>query len=115
MITKAKTYLVVAIVVTFVGGVSGYAYYETRDILAGPQITISTPKNGATLDDSLIRIAGKAQNIATITLNDRSIFIDESGAIEEDILLSYGYNIITFRAEDRFGRETTETLELVYK
>jgi predicted ATPase len=80
----------------------------------GPVISISEPSNGATLTSSLIEVLGTTKNISSINLNDRQIFINESGAFEEKLLLSPGYNIITFRAEDRFGRKTQKVLELVY-
>ena len=48
-------------------------------------------------------------------MNDRQMFTDEEGEFSEKLLLSYGYNIITVKAKDRFGRETKKTLELIYK
>ena len=81
----------------------------------GPIITIHTPENGSTLTESLVTIKGVAENISHISLNDRSIFIDEEGRFQEKLLLSYGYNIMTIKAEDKFGRKTEEILELVYK
>ena len=40
---------------------------------------------------------------------------DEKGNFEEKLLLSYGYNIMTIEGWDKFGRETKETIEMVYK
>ena len=48
-------------------------------------------------------------------MNDRKIFIDQQGNFKEKILLSYGYNIITMKANDKFGRNTKKKLELIYK
>lgn len=111
----AKIYLTIFIIILLVVGILGYTYYSTKDIIDGPQITIETPLNGATIDESLVKIVGSTKNISKITLNDRAIFIDEFGSIEENVLLSYGYNLLTLRAEDRFGRVIIKTLELVYK
>jgi hypothetical protein len=30
-------------------------------------------------------------------------------------LLSYGYNVLELKAEDRFGKETEQKLQIVYK
>ena len=92
----------------------GYTYFQTRNLIAGPVITISNPENGSTRSSSRIEIHGSTKNISHITLNNRQIFIDESGAFTEKVLLSPGYNIITLEAEDKFGRKTKEILELVY-
>ena len=94
-------------------GVAGYSYYQAWDFLVGPRLTILSPSNGATVENALVDIEGIAENIAHITLNDRPIFIDEAGAFKEKLLLSRGYNIMEVTAEDRFGRETNKTLELV--
>ena len=93
----------------------GYALFQARNLIRGPMISIENPQNGSTLVESLISIEGHAENISYISLNDRQIFIDEAGAFKEKLLLSYGYNIMTIKAKDKFGRETQETLELVYK
>ena len=112
---KTKLYIKIIIIAIVVSGIMGYAFYRTEDLIRGPQILIHSPINGRTVDESLVHIEGVARNISSITLNDKTIFIDESGNIKEEVLLIYGYNIITLYAQDRFGREVTKTLELVYK
>ena len=67
------------------------------------------------LTESLIDVAGIATNISAISLNDRPIFIDESGAFSEKLMLYPGYNIIKLRAEDKFGSTVENDLELVYQ
>lgn len=93
----------------------GYAFYQARNIISGPIIKIQNPKNGETLERSLVNIEGTAENISHISMNDRQIFTNEQGEFSEKLLLSYGYNIITIRVKDRFGRQTEEILELIYK
>ncbi|MFC1731271.1 hypothetical protein ACFL6I_13135 [candidate division KSB1 bacterium] len=92
----------------------GYTYFQMQNLVTGPVINISEPQNGATLTSSQIEVTGTTKNISSINLNDRQIFIDESGVFGEKLLLSPGYNIITLRAEDKFGRKTKKVLELVY-
>ncbi len=92
--------------------ITGYAFFQSRKILEGPEITISEPKNGATLLDPLVAIKGQARNINSISLDDRPIFIDEQGNFEEKLLLYPGYNIIKFEAKDKFGKEKIVNLEL---
>ena len=115
MQSNVKTYFIIILITLLAGGIFGYTYYRTQDLIRGPRIEISYPVNGSTLDTSLITIEGVARNIASITLNDRKIFVDEDGGIREDILLTYGYNVLTLKAEDKFGRKVTHRLELVYK
>lgn len=92
-----------------------YGYYQAGDLLHGPQLLIHYPKNGASIDTQLTEIKGTAQNISKITLNDGQIFINESGAFTEQLLLNIGYNIITVSVEDRYGRRVSKTLAVVFK
>jgi len=112
---KAKLYLKIFIIAIVVSSILGYAYLRTKDLIGGPQVNIHSPEDGTTVDNALIVIRGTAKNISSITLNDRQIFTDEQGRIQEEILLIYGYNILEIKVRDRFGREAVETLELVYK
>ncbi|PCI30258.1 hypothetical protein COB55_00560 [Candidatus Wolfebacteria bacterium] len=94
--------------------VIGYVYYQSRNIINGPQLTITSPVNGSNTKQSLITISGIALNTSVIKVNDREVSISENGNFQEKLLLSPGYTIIEIEATDRFGRITTETREVVY-
>ena len=98
-----------------VGAIVGYAVFNSRLFIEGPQIIIERPANGSTITDSpLIKIKGRAYNIAYLKLNSKPIFTDEEANFSESLLLQPGYNIIQITAEDKFGRQKTNKLELVY-
>ena len=96
------------------GLLSLYAYYQSREYLRGPLLTIVTPTDGAVFSSPLITLSGTAENVAFFTLNGRQIFTDESGRFSEQLLLQEGYTIITLEAKDRFGHRAEKRLELVY-
>lgn len=100
-------------IVLFVLAIASYGIFQARDLLEGPAIYLENPKDGTVLNESFIAITGRAENISEITLNDRHIFVDETGHFAEQLLLPEGYTIMTLEARDRFGRTTTETLRLV--
>ncbi len=99
----------------FVLSIVGYGIFQSKKIISGPKISISSPTSGQVLTESLIDVAGIATNISAISLNDRPIFIDESGAFSEKLMLYPGYNIIKLRSEDKFGSTVENDLELVYQ
>lgn len=105
---KIATFFTVALVVV------GYALFATHDFILGPTITISEPQNGSTFTQPDTYIHGQVLRIQDITLNGRSITIDDKGNFDEAILLSPGYNIFELVAKDKFGRSRTVRLELVY-
>lgn len=112
---RATFYIRTAVVIIFALALAGYALYQTKSLREGPQLLITTPLNGSLATTSLLVISGTAKNISWITLNGRQIYVDEAGNFREQLLLSYGYNIITLSAKDKFGRSVSKKLELVYK
>ena len=103
------------VIAFFVLIIVGYGIFQSQKIIGGPKISISSPTTGQVIDKSDVDIAGIATNISAISLNDRPIFIDESGKFSEKLMLYPGYNIIKIRAEDKFGSKIEKDLELVYQ
>ena len=104
--------ITVAIVLT---AILGYAYSRADSFIEGTRITITTPRDGATVFRTPVFLKGKIERASHITLNGARVYTDELGTLSEEILLKKGYNIIEVRALDRFGREVKKVLEIVYK
>jgi len=102
-------YGVIALLVLF------YAYYQSRNLLAGSYLAFESPKNDSIVTDSVVTITGEAARIAFIKLNGRQIFVDGTGVFKEKLPLLPGHNIIQLHATDRFGRVTTKELYLTYE
>jgi hypothetical protein len=109
-----KRIMSVGIWVLFILCIIGYAIYQSRAVREGPVITVSTPQNGATVTEPLIRVSGVATQAKELYLDGRGIFIDLKGHFNEELLLLPGYNIIELTAKDAGGRETRTTIELAY-
>jgi len=107
VIKKIGIILVMVIIV-------GYTFYQTKNMIYGPVLVISYPSSGMTMKNSLIEVRGFVKNASYITMNDNQIFVDEEGNFRENILLSEGYNVIEVNIKDKFEREKTEVLELMY-
>lgn len=111
---NAQYILVVSLFLLAAFAIGGYAYFRSREFLRGPQITITAPGDGSIFSEAPVTVSGHAQNVSAISLNDAPIFIDSQGQFKEKLLLLEGYNILTLKAQDRFGKKTEKTLELVY-
>ena len=109
---KVKQMMTVWVAIGAFAIVLGYGAFRAQNLVEGPQLTVTSPQNGSSFDKPLIAISGTAKNISFLTLNGNKIFTDESGAYNEHILLSPGYNIVTIEAQDRFGRIVEKTLQL---
>ncbi len=112
---ETKFYFKTIIISLFVLILFGYGFYELWKYLSGPQIILNYPTDGLVVSESLIEIEGQVKNSKLLTLNDRPIVVDQLGNFHESLLLSYGYNILKLHAEDRFGKQTGQTLQIIYK
>ena len=112
---NAKFFIGIAIFLIAVLVIGGYIYLQSREFIRGPQLSITSPQDGTSFREAAIIIRGRAQNVAYLSLNDSAIFVDSEGNFTEKLLLLPGYNILSVKAVDRFGKKTEKTLELVYK
>lgn len=95
--------------------VLGYALFNARQLITGPQIVIKSPENGSSFDSPFIEIIGLAKNTSFITMNGRSIYVNENDEFREKLLLPPGTSIIKIDARDRFERSTEVTLWYTYE
>lgn len=108
-------YFGIALAVVLGVVILGYAASKSINLIEGPELTILSPEDGATLHSPLLSIVGKAKNVAFLTLNSRQVYVDDTGNLFDQLLLYQGYNIITFTARDKFGREKTVTRQIIYQ
>lgn len=93
----------------------GYGVFNGRNLILGPTIEITYPKDNMETTEKLIAIRGKANNVVFLSLNNRPIFIDTENNFEEKLLLYPGFNIISIYGKDRFKNEVIKEFRLYYK
>lgn len=92
-----------------------YAFFHTKSLIFGVKIEVQGIENGASYTSPIISISGQAKKAAIFTLNGREIFIDKDGDWQDELLLSLGYNIISFEAKDKFGNDVKKDYQLYLK
>ncbi len=90
-----------------------YVAFQARFLIIGPSLVL-TSDMPTVADTRTVIISGTARNITSLSLNDRPIFTDDDGDFREQLVLENGYTIMTLRARDRYGRDTTLQKEFVY-
>ncbi|MGC9602279.1 MAG: hypothetical protein ABSE76_00840 [Minisyncoccia bacterium] len=103
------TALVVALTVLVVGG---YGLFEARRLIEGPIITIEYPVDGSATSSTGVIIAGTAENISFLTINDLPSYTDKSGHFSELLSIPPGFTVLTVQAVDRFGRRAAESVSI---
>jgi hypothetical protein len=92
--------------------IAGYGLFEARRIIQGPEVVITSPVNGSATSSSGIILAGNAQNISFLTINDRPYYTDKKGNFTELLSVPPGFTIFKVVATDRFGRRTSKSVAL---
>ncbi len=97
------TVLYFGIILSVLLALVGYGLFHARHVFEGPFITLEN--EGAVQQYTpTLPITGRAENIISLSLNDRTIYTDDSGHFSETLILPPGYTIMTLTAEDRYGR-----------
>jgi hypothetical protein len=94
--------------------IAGYALFNARLLLAGPEITIESPQNGSSFTDPFIELHGTAKQTSFITLNGNELYTDEQGSFVVPLVLAPGTSIMKLSASDRFERKKELTLWYTY-
>lgn len=108
--TSARSYVVRTLSVAAIIVLVAYTFFAFRHLIEGPLIAINYPPSGIEVSAPIIEIRGLIKNASHVNLNDRKVFTDPEGNLQEPLLLSNGTNVIRLSAEDRFGRKVTEEL-----
>lgn len=112
MLPYRQSKLTRILLILFFVALLGYAYYEVRGILYGPQITL--PSDIVHSTERFITVRGQADRIATLRMNGGAVSVTEEGVFEEPLLLAPGLNRVVFDAEDKYGNRSRKVLQIVY-
>lgn len=85
----------------------GFLLYQYRFAFLSPPLTVVTPKNGEIVS-SEYTISGKSVTNVTIFVNNAPVPVNAKGEFMKKVtLLPGGSTVITIRARNRLGKETT--------
>jgi hypothetical protein len=97
-----------SIAAVFLLALLAYGAVAAWPLIAGPQITLTSPTQEETMANGQTRIEGRALHTETLWLNGAPLLMDESGNFSASLTLPSGGAILSLTATDRFGREITE-------
>jgi len=119
MIIDIKKTLKIAVLFVFLIFIMIFAFLRSKDLIFGIKIKDVNINNlpaqtNTKIEDNVIKIKGNAQNAINLTLNDKTISIDQKGNFEETIALFSGYNIVSIKAKDEFGNSDEKNYKLMH-
>ena len=93
----------------------GYAVFRSRDLLFGIRLTVTGVTDGATVTDPVLELAGGARHANEIRIDNQVIPLSEAGSWHDSLILAEGYNVVSIRVTDKFGRVITHEYRVYYK
>lgn len=97
--------LVISFILFLIGG---YIFYQYRDIFIDPSLNISKPEENAVIFSKEVQVIGKTTPNTSIYVDETLVPVDTSGSFKKNISVFPGRVTITIRAQNKFGKETTE-------
>lgn len=110
---NARSIIIRAVLIVFFLGIVVYGLFATRDLIRGPYIEISEPVDGMTTASSTVGVKGKVMRVSELTVNDSPVAISTMGDFEDTVLLQPGYNVLSIKVQDRFGKKIEKNLGLI--
>jgi hypothetical protein len=92
-----------------------YGIWRAYPLVAGPHITINSPKDGEIVSSSTFQISGRVSRVKNIELQGRPIPIDKDGNFTEILVAQAPYTIITLHAVDFYNKTITKVMKVVPK
>ena len=90
-----------------------YGLWRAFPLLAGPHVTIISPKNDSTVASTTFQLTGNVTRVKDITVQGRSIPIDKNGNFTEVLVAQPPFTIITISATDFYNKTITKTLRVI--
>ena len=91
-----------------------FGFFNSRDLLFGVKIKNVNIVDGMKVTNNIVKITGVAKHAVKLSLNGREISVDQQGNFNETIALALGYNVVSIRAQDKFGHVDEKNYQLIY-
>ena len=92
-----------------------YGIWKGRDLIFGIRLTVDGIQNNETVTNPVLNLSGVAYHAVSITINGRTVSVEENGQWHDIIALLNGYNNISISAKDKFNRTITKTFTVNYE
>nr|HMQ52859.1 Ig-like domain-containing protein [Anaerolineae bacterium] len=75
-----------------------------------PEVTITSPANGAWTNESLLQVAGTLPPGASLRINGQEAVVDAQGGFNREVILQEGENLLRIEATDDVGNITSQEI-----
>lgn len=95
--------------------VIGYLVFQYRFAFTNPALDIAAPKENAVIQADVIQVSGKTNADSSVWVNDAPVQVNEDGSFSKKLSVFPGDVVIVIKAQNRIGRETIVTRNVIIK
>lgn len=99
----------ISIVFAFLILFFGYLFLQYNSYTSPPNLIITNPMEGETLNSNKIQVAGKTEFDAVVSVNNQKVALSANGEFTTTLLLSPGVNSILIESTSKYGKKKTVT------
>lgn len=88
-------------------GLGAYVTYQYRAAIWSPTLTLSSPKENASIASQTLAVSGSTDPDTAVTINALPAYIDVNGNFSKEIPVFPGNVTLTIKAVNSFGKITT--------
>lgn len=92
----------------------GYLFFQYRSSYMPPFLSVSFPQQNSSTGEE-VTVKGKVDGDSTVLVNDQPVSVNPSGDFTKVIALFPGKSTITIKAQNRMGKETIVTRDVMVK
>lgn len=91
----------------------GFILFQYRAAFLNPTLTIISPKENETIKSLSVNVKGKTDPDVTLFIEGEGVSVGDDGTFSSDISLFPGKSTVKFIVENKFGRKTEKSLDVV--
>lgn len=82
-----------------------YLWFQYRQFVGPPQLTLISPADQSTFDNTIIIVSGTTDPEVKVLINDQEVMVGIDGSFKEEVALSSPFNKINVVAISKFGQK----------
>ncbi len=107
--------ITIALSVLAVFCVLAYLVYQYLLYIAPPKLDILQPENAVEITEKEVKVIGKTDSDATLTVNNQQVLVSETGEFSDKISVGKDTKNLVFVSRSRYGKETVVVREIIPK
>ncbi len=92
-----------------------FVIFQYSSLFLSPAVSLSSPQDGEVVEGNVIQVIGKTDPSATVTIDGNEVYVGLDGRFSKSIYAFSGDQQVVIVAQNRFGKQTKEVVNVKVK